>query len=258
MTTKSSYTLLERAELCTNPTAKKLFTLMHEKESRLSVSVDTTSADELLHFADLLGPEIAVLKTHIDILMDYSPAIVEQLKYLAEKHHYLLFEDRKFADIGNTVKQQYGEGIYRIADWAPITNAHIIPGPGIISGLRDVGLQRGNGLLLLAEMSSAGSLAHGDYTKKAVEMAYAHSDFVIGFICQHKLTDRPEYIHMTPGVHIASKGDALGQQYLTPEVAIQERGADIIIVGRGIIHSTDPVAAAREYRCRSSTSLQNI
>lgn len=249
-------TFAERAQLCSNPASKALLLLMEEKQSNLSIAADVTTKAELIHIADSLGPEICVLKTHIDIVEDFDQELVETLQELSEKHNFLIFEDRKFADIGNTVKAQYEKGIYHIVDWAHITNAHTVPGPGIIEGLREVGLPKGRGLLLLAEMSPKGSLAKEEYTRASLKMARQYSDFVIGFISRKKLLDDPRFIHFTPGVSLSDKGDSLGQQYLTPHKVIAEEHSDIIIVGRGIIAHEDPKAIAAEYRCQAWDAYQ--
>lgn len=238
----------QRAKLCENPTAIKLLRIMAEKKTNLAVSVDLVSSTDLLRLADLLGPEICVLKTHIDILEDFDQPITEALVKLSQRHNFVIFEDRKFADIGNTVKLQYEKGIFRIASWASITNAHTVPGPSIIEGLKKVGLPLGNALLLLAEMSSQGTLAKGQYTQETLRMALEHKDFVIGFITQKKLIDDPVFINMTPGVQIGGKGDDLGQQYTSPLEAIYENETDIIIVGRGIYSKDDPLKEAKGYR----------
>ncbi|KAJ9051843.1 orotidine 5'-phosphate decarboxylase, variant 2 [Entomophthora muscae] len=166
----------------------------------------------------------------------------------------MIFEDRKFADIGNTVKHQYSKGVYRISQWADFTNCHIIPGEGIITGLKEVGLNtsivpKPRALLLLAQMSSAGSLAVGDYTQKNIELANNHKDFVAGFIASGNLTPSDfSPIVMTPGVALAASGDGLGQQYRTPDLILTKNLSDIIIVGRNILNADDPVAEAIKYR----------
>lgn len=53
-------------------------------------------------------------------------------------------------------------------------------------------------------------------------------------------------------------GDNLGQQYTSPEKAIQSHGADIIIVGRGITKAMDSVATAQQYQIAGYKAYQEL
>ncbi|CAH1787512.1 unnamed protein product [Owenia fusiformis] len=249
---KKVLTYPERQSQCKHEVLKRLYGIMEEKKTNLCFSGDTTSFAELLEVVEKVGPYICILKTHIDIITDFTAENIHKLKNLASKHNFLLFEDRKFADIGNTVKKQYSEGIYKISEWSDIINAHIIPGPGIIEGLKSAAGEKGltgkRALLLIAEMSSKGNVATGEYTKACVKMAEENQDFVVGYICQSQLSKDPNFIHMTPGVKLVEGTDSLGQQYLTPKEVITKRNSDIIIVGRGIMNSDDPATTAATYQ----------
>lgn len=233
---------LKRASLTRHKKAQELFKIMEDKRTNLAAALDVTSQNELLHLADEIGPDVCVIKTHVDILEDFTSDFGHKLKKIANKHRFLIFEDRKFADIGQTARMQYTKGIYRISEWADLINAHIIPGPGIIKGLA------GSNLLLLAEMSSSGTLAQGDYTQKAVQMAEEHPETVMGFICLKNLSKLPGMIHFTPGVKLERGTDSLGQQYRTVEDVLEKQHTDIVIVGRDITQSSSPKSRAALYR----------
>ncbi len=238
----------QRSALATHPVARRLFALMESKKTNLSLSADMVKAADILRLVDQVGSSICVLKTHVDIIEDFTPAFTQELRSLADRHQFLIFEDRKFADIGHTVQLQYQHGVYHIADWADIINAHPLLGPGIIDGLKAIGEPKQRGLLLLAQLSSQGNLVTPEYVRQTVAMAERYPNFVMGFISQQRISNNPTLIHMTPGVQMTVAGDALGQQYRTPEQAIVEQGCDVMIVGRGILQAKDPIAVAEQYR----------
>ncbi|EPS43504.1 hypothetical protein H072_2537 [Dactylellina haptotyla CBS 200.50] len=262
MASKSQVSYGERAQQHPHPLARKLFEIAESKKTNVVVSADLTTSKGLLDIADKLGPYIAVLKTHIDIIDDYQYSVVEELKALAAKHNFLIFEDRKFVDIGNTVQKQYHGGALQISSWAHIVNCTMLPGEGIVQALTQTTEgdnfphKDDRALLILATMTSKGSLATGEYTKLSVECARKYSRFVIGFVASRTLgdietktavLDNEDFVMFTTGVNIASKGDKLGQQYQTPKSAV-ETGADFIIAGRGIYAVPDPVETAKQYR----------
>lgn len=375
----------ERSTAAPHPLTAYLLRLMEVKKSNLCVSADVNTARELLSLADKVGPSIVVLKTHYDLVAGWDYRQQEgtgaHLATLARKHGFLIFEDRKYCDIGSTVQMQYVGGTARVIDWAHIVNANISAGkpmvgamaeaaakwrerinyevrtsvtvgtpvsdsfdeddeedidmdgvdPGVyekngrsssserldardlammppppprdpdgrkgsivsittvtqsfepadsprlskslsdvedvvFSGIEEAPLERG--LLLLAQMSSAGNLMNAEYTQACVEAARAHKEFVMGYVAQENLNSEPgeNFIHMTPGCKLPPEGeeengerlegDGMGQQYNTPAKLIGIAGTDIVIVGRGIIKAGDPQDEAERYRMKAWKAYQ--
>ncbi|KAK4155044.1 OMPdecase-domain-containing protein [Chaetomidium leptoderma] len=131
----------ERAKTATHPLTRYLFRLIDLKASNLCLSADVTTARELLTLANKVGPSIVVLKTHYDLISgwDYNPqtGTGAKLAALARKHGFLIFEDRKFVDIGKTVQMQYTAGTARIIEWAHITNANIDAGKDMVRAMAE-------------------------------------------------------------------------------------------------------------------------
>jgi len=239
----------QKLEICDHSVAQKLLQIALEKRSNLIVSADVTSTQELLELAEKVGPHIVALKTHIDILLDFNfDETIVPLKELAAKYNFLLMEDRKFADIGNTQELQFSYGTYKISQWADLVTAQVIAGYESLDCFRNVGV------VAILGMSSRGTLTDENYREEATKIALSHPN-VFGGVSQHKIPN--ELLLFTPGINLADSGDNKGQQYHTPDYAFTQLEADFIIVGRGIYKSEDAEKAVLKYKFAGWEAYEN-
>ena len=245
-----------RWDSCDNPLSRRYMEVVCRKQSLVVLAADLNTMSGLNNLIDQVGPNIAALKTHVDLIDDWSAESWAAFCEKATAHDLLIFEDRKFADIGPISRGQMA-GVYDIRSWANIVTAHGISGPDIVDGLcagwSDVG--REGGVLLLAQMSSRGNLLGlPGYTDEMVSAGISNQG-VFGFIgngsrpaeltiLRGKVGNRK--LIWTPGVNLAVGDGEMGQRYGDPREAIQS-GSDGIIVGSGIYKSDDPRGVAAKY-----------
>lgn len=252
---KPQLSFQQRLDATEAPMTRKLMETILRKRSNLILSLDVEGINEFFDILEMTGPEIFMVKTHVDILENFRGDFVPRLKALAEKHDFIIFEDRKFADIGSTVRKQFRAGEFKIADWAEYVTVHMIVGEAILDGLFG-DLEEPRAGFLLARMSAKGNLISENYTRQVLDIGKKRQECVAGYIGhganiddiqRFKAKIPQNQLLLMPGVNLDTKGDGLGQQYLTVADAIAG-GADAIIVGRGIVAADDPATQARRYR----------
>ncbi|NAW51176.1 orotate phosphoribosyltransferase [Elizabethkingia argentiflava] len=239
----------EKLKNIDHPVATRLLEIALQKKSNLIASADVTTTQELLNLAETLGPHIAGLKTHIDIIRDFDyQQTILRLKDIAEKHDFLLMEDRKFGDIGNTQELQFSQGMYKISNWADMVTAHAIGGTQALQSFAQTGI------IAILGMSSKSNLTDAHYREEAMKII-TNNPNVIGCVAQNQIQD--DLLLFTPGVHLTTADDDKGQQYRTPEYVFKKLHTDFIIVGRGIYKAENIEQAALTYKIKGWEAYEN-
>jgi len=231
-----------------HPKTKQLVEWMLEKKSNVCCAADVPTAAELLVLAEKIGPDIVALKIHADTLVDFSDDFVKKLKEIAQKHKFLIFEDRKIGDIGSVAQQQLLAGVHKIAHWADLVTVHAVAGSSSVKALKDAGKSQQCGIVLVCEMSTEDTLTQKEYINSALSIADTFKDVIVGVVAQHHRPVFTGQLLFTPGIHLEISGDGMGQSYNSPESAVLERGVDLMIVGRGIYKAENPKNAAELYK----------
>jgi len=112
------------------------------------------------------------------------------------------------------------------------------------------------GLLLVAQMSTSDSFFTSNLLDQSLSIASCGQSSIMGFIAQEKISKNNNLVTVMPGINFDVKNDDFGQSYCTPEHALIERNADILVVGRGIYKHDNPKQIAKQYQTRSWSIYQ--
>ncbi|MCX6208891.1 MAG: orotidine-5'-phosphate decarboxylase [Bacteroidetes bacterium] len=228
-----------------NHKAQQLLDIAHAKKSSIIASVDLTTTQAILDFLDKIGKNICAAKLHIDIVSDFTEQFITDLKNLSQQHNFMLIEDRKFADIGNTQLLQISKGIHHISSWADFVTIHVIAGEASLKAIEDWNEENKPALIPILEMSSKGALTDAHYIAKCKEFIGKYN-CVVGAVCQSTKLDNP-LLKFTPGIHLSASGDSKGQQFNTPQFAIEKQHSHFLIIGRGLYEAEHPEIALQNY-----------
>lgn len=216
---------------------------------RICAALDFPALPEAERYARAIAPHVGMLKVGLELFAAEGPAAVRAIAALGRP----VFLDLKLHDIPNTVE---GAARSAAATGAKLLTVHAAGGPAMVKAavkgagpgvrvlavtvltsidaatLEAIGLagppeQAVLRLAKLAVEAGAGGLVCSPHEVKAVRAAVGAGPLLV-----------------VPGVRPA--GAAIGDQarVATPAAAVAD-GADVIVVGRPLYASPDPVAAAR-------------
>ena len=189
-------------------------------------AADVPSMKILFEQLDIYGPKISVLKLHIDTFNDFTQENLLKLVDYKKKYDLILWEDRKFADIGNIMIKQIKNSIYYYLDWVDIFSIHCITGYDSLNATMNEFPKLK--WIIIGQLSSSENLIDKEYTNSCKEI-YDNIPNIVGIVCQEYLG--PEYVHIVPGISKHIESDNQGQQYSSTE---QKSFADFFVVGRSI------------------------
>ena len=200
--------------------------LLPKLGNRVIWAADCGSMDEMLVKMTLYGPRIAIIKTHMDTFADFSPEKLDLFLRLKDKYGLLVWEDRKFADIGTVMSRQIKNSPFKYERWVDLFSLHAITGRESVECVfKENPSFR---WILIGQLSSKGNLIDTAYTESVKNIYRAHEE-VVGMVCQDYLGQ--DFVHIVPGVSGDNSGDMMGQSYSRPQDKVF---ADFLVAGRSI------------------------
>lgn len=204
-----------------------------ERKTNICLALDIPEWNRFFDILERISSRICMVKIHLDIMENTLPKNIKRLRNLAESKDFMIWEDRKFCDIGNTNRLQ----LERLLEMKLIDFVSVNPSGG--SKSIEPFFDR-IGIFVLAEMSSENNLINMEYTSRCLELVNKNNTKISGIINQtiKKKKINRNVLSLTPGISIYSKNDGIGQKYRTTQQL--ENTPDILVVGRAIYNNSIP------------------
>jgi orotidine-5'-phosphate decarboxylase len=212
----------------------------------LIVALDTSDLSRAEALADLLGPEIAMLKVGFELFWAHGPEAVRLVAARAP-----VFVDSKLHDIPTTVEHA-SAAIGRLG--VAMMNVHALGGLDMMraaaAGARRGAEEAGVAVPLVIAVTVLSSHTGEDLASPASlawEAKEAGLDGVV--VSGEDVRDVRDacgegFCLVVPGIRPAGSNGDDQVRVLTPAEAL-ERGADYLVVGRPITRAADPTGVAR-------------
>jgi len=240
----------EYKPLCPSPFTDKLNEIITNK-GNICLSLDVPNWTKFFDILDKVKDKICLLKIHLDIMEYFGIEVINKLTKLAFDSKFMIWEDRKLCDIGNTnmltinklLNYKYDmtyndeEWNEELVDKSMIDFISIYP----IGGLKSIEcLFDKIGIFLLSEMSSENNMIRQCNTNDILELANDNNTKVSGIINQkiNRENIHENILSLTPGINPQSETDDNGQKYRGTSLP---HNPDILVVGRYIYLANDPL-----------------
>ena len=200
--------------------------LIEKIDKKIIWAADTPTMKSLFVGLDKYASKLSILKIHIDTFPDYSHENILKLQEYKTKYGFMIWEDRKFADIGHIMKQQVKNSIYNYLDWVDLFTIHGLVGSESVGSVIDE--FDSIKWIMVGQMSSSNNLIDKQYTEACKEM-YRTYDNIVGMVCQEDLGK--DIVHIVPGISKHVTNDEQGQNY---SQMCDKPFADFFVIGRSI------------------------
>jgi len=213
-------------------------------KDRLIVALDVNHAEAALDMRDRLGDAVGWFKIGLRLFVAEGPALVAAI---SQTHS--VFLDLKFHDIPNTVAQAIESAGNLGVD---MVNVHAGGGNQMLAAAAEAAQSFPDMKLIAVTVLTSDPMPKEQARELALQRASMAQDAGLhGVVCSvHeaaaiKQTCGSDFLTVTPGIRWGGQ-DVQDQKRIADPAAAIAGGSDYLVIGRPILHASDPRSAALE------------